>query len=201
MQETGLLGEKTEVWTSNFRVSKPTNHVMNNMIKMTIDVDKMGASLTPSEISKGAKKLRAHSHYKPNLVEIERKRMDYERRKIKNLIGNNPFRVKNYVQGDNLDNNLVPLKLLKPKKNDFKDDDEFIENYLLEKDKEEKIEAAERKKKMKKLSLEAGLARGLGNLLKQKKGSLNLSKRGSSIISKKSDTNLSKLGNLVKNSA
>lgn len=60
----------------------------------------------------------------------------------------------------------MPLKLLKPKKNDFKDDDEFIENYLLEKAKEEKTEAAERKKKMKKLSLEAGLARGLGNLLK-----------------------------------
>ena len=70
---------------------------MNNMIKMTIEVDKMGVSLTTSQLSKGARKLRAHSNYRPNVVEQERKKMDYERRKIKNLIGNNPFRVKNYV--------------------------------------------------------------------------------------------------------
>ena len=147
----------------------------------------MGLSLTPSQISKGAKKLRAHSNYKPSAVDLERKKMEYERKKIKNLIGNNPFRVRNYVQGDELDNSLVPLKLLKPKKKDFDDDDEFIENYLLEKAKEEKAEAAVRKKQMKTLSLQAGLARGLGSLLKKTKGSLNLSKRGSSVTSKASE--------------
>ena len=149
----GLLGGDTEVWTSNFRVSKPTDHVMNNMIKMTIDVDKMGLSLTPSQVSKGAKKLRAHSNYKPSAVEVERRKMEFERKKIKNLIGNNPFRVRNYVQGDELNNNLVPLRLLKGKKKEFDDDDEFIENYLLEKAKEEKVEADGRKKQMKTLSL------------------------------------------------
>ena len=34
------------------------------MIKMTIDPEGMGASLTPSQISKGAKRLRAASNYK-----------------------------------------------------------------------------------------------------------------------------------------
>ena len=46
--------------------------------------------------------------------------------KIRNIIGNNPFRVKNYVQGDELDNDLMPLKLLKPKEQSFNTDDEFI---------------------------------------------------------------------------
>ncbi len=52
--------------------------------------------------------------------------MDFERQKIKNLIGNNPFRVKNYVQGDTMDNNLIPRKLLKPKIEKYTNDEEFI---------------------------------------------------------------------------
>ena len=40
----------------------------------------------------------------------------------------------------------MPLKLLRPKNKNFNDDDEFIENYLLEKAKEEKKEAEEKKK-------------------------------------------------------
>jgi hypothetical protein len=66
--------------------------------------------------------------------------MDHERIKIRNIIGNNPFRVKNYVAGSNIDNNLVPRKLLRPKSNNFKNDEDFIENYLVEKKKEEDIE-------------------------------------------------------------
>ena len=61
----------------------------------------------------------------------------YERNKIKNIIGNNPFRVRNYVQGDDLNNDLTPLKLLKPKEKIFNDDDEFIEHFLEEKRKQE----------------------------------------------------------------
>ena len=63
-------------------------------------------------------------------IDKEIRKMEHERIKIKNIIGNNPFRVKNYVQGDDLDNSLMPRKLLKPKKNDFANDEEFIENYL-----------------------------------------------------------------------
>ena len=63
--------------------------------------------------------------------------MAYERNKIKNIIGNNPFRVRNYVQGDDLNNDLTPLKLLKPKEKVFNDDDEFIEHFLEEKRKQE----------------------------------------------------------------
>lgn len=72
--------------------------------------------------------------------------MEIERAKIRNLIGNNPFRVKNYVAGADLDNSLVPRKLLRPKSNNFNNDEEFIENYLVEKRREEE---AERKRKEK----------------------------------------------------
>ena len=70
---------------------------------------------------------------------------------------------------------------------------------MLEKAKEEKADVDARKKKMKVLSLNAGLARGLGSLLSnsKKKGSLNLSKRGSSITSKGTDFQ-SKLGSMLK---
>jgi len=34
------------------------------------------------------------------MIEIEKKKLEFERNKIKNIIGNNPFRVKNYVQGN-----------------------------------------------------------------------------------------------------
>ena len=98
--------------------------------------------------------------------------MDHERIKIRNIIGNNPFRVKNYVQGDELNNNLMPLKLLKPKEKIFNDDDEFIENFLEEKRKQEK--ALLKKKKKKKtdagyMMLKLGVA--LTNTIKSKGGS------------------------------
>lgn len=161
------------------------DHIRNNMIKMTIDVDQMGLSLTPSQISKGAKRLRAHSNYKMlSAVEQERKKMEHERVKIKNLIGNNPFRVKNYVQGDDLDNNLVPLKLLKPKSKNFADDDEFIENYLIEKAKEEKREAEERRKQTRVLKVKAGLSASIGKMLKKGKQGSMLSKISSEMDSK-----------------
>jgi hypothetical protein len=53
------------------------------------------------------------------------------------VIGNNPFRVKNYVQGNDLNNDLIPLKLIRPKEPVFANDDEFIEHFLAQKRKEE----------------------------------------------------------------
>lgn len=38
--------------------------------------------------------------------------------KVKNLIGANPYKVKNYVQTD-LNNSLVPLRLLQPRVTSF----------------------------------------------------------------------------------
>ena len=54
-------------------------------------------------------------------------RMELERVKIKNIIGNNPFRVKNYVQGIDLNNSLIPKNLLKTNDNQYENDEEFIE--------------------------------------------------------------------------
>ena len=147
--------------------------------------------------------MRAHSNYKIlSKIETERKKMDYERTKIKNLIGNNPFRVKNYVQGDELDNSLVPLKLLKPKNTNFDNDDDFIENYLIEKAKEEKKEAEERKKAMKMLSIKKKLTSSLSKTLKIKKkntsGTMILNKQ-SSILSDGSKLALTKRGSVLTN--
>jgi hypothetical protein len=47
MKRENLLGEETENWKTNFKMSKPKDHIRNNMIKMTIDPDALGASLTP----------------------------------------------------------------------------------------------------------------------------------------------------------
>lgn len=79
--------------------------------------------------------------------------------KIKNLIGNNPYKVKNYVQGDEMDNDLMPLKLLQPKQVKFNNDDEFIEHFLMERKKKEK---AERMAHMKKIKKAGGLSSGFG---------------------------------------
>ena len=56
---------------------------------------------------------------KQSLLEIEKQKLEKERIKIKNIIGNNPFRVKNYVQGNNLNNSLIPLQLLNQKEEKF----------------------------------------------------------------------------------
>ena len=69
-----------------------------------------------------------------------------ERIKIKNIIGNNPFRVKNYVQGNKLNNSLIPLQLLNQKEEKFKDDDEFIKHYLKEKKKEDIVDRERQKR-------------------------------------------------------
>ena len=66
-------------------------------------------------------------------IQKQIRQMNYERTKIRNIIGNNPFRVKNYVAGADMDNNLIPKKLLRPKSNTFSNDEDFIENYLVEK--------------------------------------------------------------------
>jgi hypothetical protein len=57
--------------------------------------------------------------------------------KIKNLICNNPFKVKNYILGDELDNDLMPKKLLQEKEDTWTNDEEFIEVYLKQKKKKE----------------------------------------------------------------
>ena len=72
--------------------------------------------------------------------------------KVRNLIGANPYKVKNYVQGD-LNNSLVPLKLLQPHEVEFKDDTEFVEAYLRERAKEEAHKINLEKQRLKKFSL------------------------------------------------
>lgn len=112
---TAILQPNGEIWSSNFTMARPKDHVKNNITK-----------LLPSQVAAGAR--RAVSGYKPPVpyVVVEKKKLELERVKIKNIIGNNPFRVKNYVQGDELNNDLMPLKLLKPKDVSFDNDEEFI---------------------------------------------------------------------------
>ena len=93
--------------------------------------------------------------------------MDYERTKIRNIIGNNPFRVKNYVAGADIDNSLVPKKLLKPKSNNFNNDEDFIENYLIEKRKEEEIERKRIEKEDVVKKIKKGVAAKFNKLLKK----------------------------------
>jgi len=124
-----ILQQRSEIWSSNFTMARPKDHIKQNINKLVVN--------TPSQVAKGAR--RAVSGYKPPvpIVEIEKKKLEQERVKIRNIIGNNPFRVKNYVQGDDLDNDLTPLKLLKPKEAKFDNDEEFIEHFLNEKRKQE----------------------------------------------------------------
>jgi hypothetical protein len=77
----------------------------------------------------------------PDLMEVTRARLIKDKEKVKNLIGNNPYIVKNYVQGAALNNSLNPQHLLKPTKINYEDDDEFLEYYLKE------LREAERKLK------------------------------------------------------
>ena len=56
--------------------------------------------------------------------------MQNRKHTIKNLIGNNPFRVRNYIPGVGLDNPLLPKKLLMDKTQKFENDEEFIDDFL-----------------------------------------------------------------------
>ena len=63
---------------------------------------------------------------------MAKKQLDQERLKIKNIIANNPYLVKNYVtlEGDDINNSLIPKKLLYEQLKVINDDDEFVEDYL-----------------------------------------------------------------------
>lgn len=83
-------------------------------------------------------------HVKPELellVKIEKYKIKMEREKVKirNIIGDNPYKVKNYVMNDDLDNNLMPRKLMKEDKKQFDNDEDFIENFLKEKAKQKAL--------------------------------------------------------------
>ena len=67
------------------------------------------------------------------MLESTRLQLKKDQFKVKQLLGNNPFIVKNYVQGEKQDNSLTPLRLLKPKEVSYADDDAFIDAYLKEK--------------------------------------------------------------------
>ena len=118
------------MWESKFKKFKPVDHIKGN-----ID---MFYSLTPGPDDRAtARKTFKIKDYQRSQLE----KLESERIKIRNIIGNNPFRVRNYVQGDDLDNDLVPLKLLKPKDEKFDNDEEFIEHFLKKKKREEKAKA------------------------------------------------------------
>jgi hypothetical protein len=145
----------------------PKDFVRNYVIKMTLDPGVNASAMTPNQISKGALKLRAASHHKAkSSIEKEIKKMEYERKKIRNIIGNNPFRVKNYVAGDEINNNLIPRKLLRPKSNKYSNDEEFIENYLAEKRKEEEAEKRRQEKEAMMKKLKHSVAAKFKNMLK-----------------------------------
>ena len=120
--QDALRGQNTSDWSSNFILAAPKDFVKSNIYK----------TLTREGSPKAIGGYKA-----PDLVAIEKRRLQVERAKIHNIIGNNPFKVKNYVQGDDLDNDLVPLKLLKPKRLTFATEEEFIEHFLAEKLKQE----------------------------------------------------------------
>ena len=80
----------------------PKDHIKDNRNRF-----KSLAPATPSSGSDSTfdvfKKKQSLSGFKVKLispVDLEKRKLDVERQKIKNIIGNNPFRVKNYVQGD-----------------------------------------------------------------------------------------------------
>ena len=67
-----------------------------------------------------------------NPVAVAKKNLEHERTKIKNIIANNPYLVKNYItlDGDEVNNSLMPQKLLNEKLNKIENDDDFVEDYL-----------------------------------------------------------------------
>ena len=121
---------------NKFIALMPTDHIKTNISRMINHSSHISPRVGKETGDFGdlTGKLEGYIGYKaPNKLEDQKKKLTYERVKIRNLIGNNPFRVKNYVQGEDLDNDLVPLKLLKEKEVKFNDDDEFIEHFLKEK--------------------------------------------------------------------
>ena len=117
------------MWESKFKKFMPPDHIRGN-----ID---MFYSLTPGPNDAYHKK----TFKIKNFHKVQFDKLESERKKIRNIIGNNPFRVKNYVQGDDLDNDLVSLRLLRPKDEKFDNDEEFIEHFLKKKNREEKAKA------------------------------------------------------------
>ena len=121
----------------------PVNHIKNNRSRFILPEPTTPSSLTSGSYTDKSydifkQKKNSLSSYRVRLIspiEIEKRKLNIEREKIKNIIGNNPFKVKNYVQGDDLNNDLVPLKLLKKKEVKFTNDDDFIQHFLAEKKK------------------------------------------------------------------
>jgi len=121
----------------------PPDHIKQNIVKMlhcnSFDgAAKQESAIDTGNFGKGATTKHAYIAYKaPDMLNIQKQKMKDERQRIRNVIGNNPFRVRNYVQGDEVSNDLMPLKLLNPKPPVFANDDDFIEHFLAEKRKEE----------------------------------------------------------------
>ena len=64
-----------------------------------------------------------------NLEKFQRK-LSSDRINVRNILGDNPYKVKNFIYTEGLDNSLIPKDLLKEKVNDFADDEEYIQDFL-----------------------------------------------------------------------
>lgn len=72
-------------------------------------------------------------------IEQYKVKLEKEKVKIKNIIGDNPYVVRNYVKAEELDNRLLPKKLLAEKVKKFNNDEEFVEDFLKESKKKEDL--------------------------------------------------------------
>lgn len=127
-----------ELWKENFTCLRPKNFMKRNVRKVLNNPDANrtddGSTSyyhdTAFQFKKVFQNAKTNKHLNP--VSVAKKKLDAERLKIKNIIANNPFLVKNYVtlEGDDVNNSLIPKKLLYEKLVKLDNDDEFVEDYV-----------------------------------------------------------------------
>lgn len=126
-----------DVWTENFALVRGPNFKLKN-VQSVLEHNRqhqqsMDGEGTPNDTAYQFAKVFAsplNKHLNPVLV--AQKKLEHERVKIKNLISNNPYKVRNYIamEGDNTNNSLVPKKLLYQKLAKFDNDDDFIADFV-----------------------------------------------------------------------
>lgn len=127
----------------NFTTTSQVDFVTQNKVKLSAFSQEMVAKglVDQRHRSDGENPLKASrpSVVNPAVRTLQnmRNEMRLARSKIKCIIESNPYHIKNYVRSENVNNSLLPQKLLKEKGQHFDTDEDFIEHYLREMKKEQ----------------------------------------------------------------
>lgn len=140
-QDSFHFSNDEELWRDNFTLIRPKNFMKRNVHRVvynlqgtllgsTDDGSTSHYADTGLQFRQVFQNPLANKHLYP--VKVAKKKLEAERLKIKNIIANNPYLVKNYItlEGGDINNSLMPKKLLHEKLKKIENDDEFVEDYL-----------------------------------------------------------------------